>query len=758
MAKDALIKTAETLFALIPPGKEPVAEALVSLSSMTFGQRHYLWKVIKKYEFSLQMIGVKMPPEPMAPITLPSEPHFVDFINGKYILRLSEDHAEHIHMVPKAKFDRKSGLYSVPQRMYPVMQLHKFVKQVNLYYTEAAKEAILWMYAEMRERFKASSAQDADIDMGDFGLALDPYQKAGIKAAARCQRAWIADGMGLGKTRQALGVLWVCQNLKQITAFPALVICPASVPINWQKEAQQAFPNKRIFRLEKKTLPKHSCKQKQLSLLDMDRFDDTCKACLFHQADIVIVNYDKLPNGWKAGFETDPATGKRKKIKGYKREKGERADVELSEVGGALKARSFRSVVIDESHYIKEETSQRTKAVHEVATGSTIRLALSGTPIKNRPKELISQAKFLDRLDDLGGHDVFCRKFCAADLRDGKFDDTGSSNENELHKMLRGVGFIQRNKRDVKKDLPPIREAEIWVDIDNWDEYKRVEKDVVNWCAEQAVLKEEFIKYLKTINPSAHDAVIERKMIETRIRIMRVQALIKVGALKKVAAFGKLSAIKSWITDFKETGLPLVIFAHHREIQYQLADMLNCLHIFGKDNVLSRQKHKEIYMGERPNDTGLSELEIVCSFGAAREGVNLDKGDDILLCEQQWTPTDEDQAIARVDRHRVHNITVYRILAQGTIEEKIQMKLAGKRRIVDAVTKGERGAATSQELDIFDEVFGELAAMSTDTVDRDAIKRTIREQVLAVSNAESVCDTNLSEEVQRLEAALVEAV
>lgn len=738
MAKDALTKTAERLFGLIPAGKEAIAEALIGLPELSFSQRHFLWKVVKKYEFSLNLIGIKVPQEPMVPIVLPTEPYFVDFVSNKFVLRISDAQAEYIHTVPKAKHDRKSGLYTVPNRMYPVLQLHKFVKDQNLFTTEAAKAAVLWMYNEMRERFKASGAHDAELDMQGFGLPLDPFQRAGIKGAVRFKRGFICDGMGLGKTRQALGVIWLAR------AYPALVVCPASIPINWEREAAAGLLHKRIFRITGTKVPKHTCKQKQLSLLDMNRFDDSCEMCCFNQADLVIVNYDKLAMGWKQGIEV-LENGKKRKIKGWKKEKGERTDIELSEVGHALKARGFRGVIIDESHYIKEETSQRTKAVLELVGGCETRLALSGTPVKNRPRELVSQLKVLDRLDDLGGNDVFRRKFCAADFVDGVFDDSGSANETELNKYLRGVGFIQRNKRDVRKDLPPIRIAEIWVDIDNRTEYERVEEDVVNWCAEQAVLKEDFLMRIAHLSPSVAAQVIEKKMIETRMRTMRAQALIKIGALKKVAALGKLSAIKSWIADFLESGNKLVVFAGLRDIQYALQRETNCLHISGNDKLSQRQHHVDVFMEAVPNDTGLSAQNIICSYKAAAEGINLDIGDDILHCELCWTPSEEDQATARIDRHRPHNITSYKILANRTIEEKIQLRLAGKREITDAITKGERGnMSASSSGSVFDEVFSDIAALATHRPSLEAVKAKYDDAYF--EQAEEAADSEFLEE------------
>lgn len=744
------------LFAMIGPAREPIAFALAGTdhAKWTLKQKQYLWSVLKKYEFALNLIGVQTPPEPQDKPVLPTEPYFADFIQGKYVLRLSEDQAEHIDTIPKAKHDRKTGLYTVPQRMLPVLKLREFIKATHLHATEACKSQILWMLNEMRDRFKASKAHDADIDMGDFGLALDPYQKAGIKGAARCQRAWIADEMGLGKTRQGLGVAYV------LNAFPLLIIPPASQPLNWQREAMQGYRARglKIARVKKKTMPPHTCEQRQLSLLDSGTWDDSCEHCLILNADVVICNYDKLADGWKEDFEIDPKTGKKKRKKkdpDKKRKKGERHEVELSEVGHVLDAREFAGVIIDESHYIKEDSSQRTKATIKVRGNAWMRLALSGTPVKNKHKELIAQARYLDRMDDLGGTDYFSREFCGAALVDGKWDDTGSTNGNQLNTYMRSIGFIQRAKRDVKKELPPIRYADVWVEIDNREEYDRAEREIVQWCAEQACLREEFTKMIAHLDPGSQLAAIERKMIETRLRIMKVQALVKMNVLKGVAEKGKLSAGKEWIGDFLQSGKPLVCFAHSRDVQYAIGDAFNALHIYGKDSVTNRQKHRDIYMGEIPNNSGLHDNLIVCSFGAAKEGWNLDKGDDILLFGKQWTPPDEDQAIARIDRHRVHNVTAWRMHAEGTVEEKIEMKLSAKRRICEAVTRGERGPATGAELDSVWDVFSDLAAMSTNKKDsrvyHDAARRLIQDAIDAGPGA-------LAQEAEALEATLEVAV
>lgn len=714
----------KALATLLPPAKEPIAIQLLKLKNPTFEQQKYIYEVLKRYEFTLRMVGVGLPPCPEPLPELPKEPYFVDFIKGKFILRLSDKQAEFIHTVPLASYDRATHCYVVPYRLFPVLQLHKFVKNApGLHYTEAAKQAILEMYVEMRARYKASMAHDADIDMGEFGLPLDPYQKAGIKGALRFLRGFIADEMGLGKTREALGVLFLARS------FPALIVPPASVTKNWEKEAIGAFKaligrgEFRIWRCKSTKAPRHICASatNQLSLLNQadTTFDVNCPRCQFDNSHIIIANYEKLKAGWKCQYDKDG-----KKIKGRKPQKGERRDIQLSPVAHAIAERGLQSIIIDESYVIKEEDSQNTKAVATLARGCRVRLALSGTPIKSRTSELIAPLKVLDRLEDLGGEEVFYREYI------GDIDPKGSQQELKLHSMLRATGYIQRNKRDVRTDLQPIRYGTIWVDIDNREEYERVKTDVVNWCAEQAVLKVEFQSMLEKLSPLQQEDAIQRKKIETAMRVMQAQALIRIGALKRVAARGKVAAVKQWIQEnFLPTEKKLVVFAWQRDIQYDLQKTFNCLHIFGKDNTDQRHLHMEIFQNEAGNMTGLNSRLLIASNGAAKDGVNLDKADDLLRVEQMWTPAEMRQIAGRIDRHEVHNINIWDAIADDTIEVDIQEKLKEKGEILDAVTRGKSARKEVTREKIVDELFNSLASLSTHAPDRALARQRAEERL-----------------------------
>src|SRR3954469_5540498 len=124
------------------------------------------------------------------------------------------------------------------------------------------QEAVAQRTLDEQAREQASNATDADVTVDGLGGVLMPFQKAGVAYAATNGSVLIGDEMGLGKTVQALAALEATQS------FPALVIAPAVVKVNWQREATKWLPGRTVQVLEGR---------KATEALD---------------ADVTIVNYD----------------------------------------------------------------------------------------------------------------------------------------------------------------------------------------------------------------------------------------------------------------------------------------------------------------------------------------------------------------------------------------------------------------------------------------------------------------------------------
>ena len=164
----------------------------------------------------------------------------------------------------------------------------------------------------------------------------------------RARRTFLADEQGLGKTVQALAAL------EEDGAFPAVVICPASLKLNWQRETQHWLPHRSVAVV-------------------------SGTGTVAPAADVTIVNYD-IVHAHRA----------------------------------RLALRKPRALVLDESHYVKNPRAKRTRAVRRLAESlapDALRLALTGTPVMNHADELIAQLRIIGRLEDFGSGARFARRF-----------------------------------------------------------------------------------------------------------------------------------------------------------------------------------------------------------------------------------------------------------------------------------------------------------------------------------------------------------
>ena len=197
-------------------------------------------------------------------------------------------------------------------------------------------------------RSRAVSGEPLAVVAGVLGGELAPFQWAAVRYALDARRCFLADEQGLGKTVEALA------TLEADGAFPAIVVCPASLKLNWQRETERWLPHRSVALVEG-------------------------RVAVAPTADVTILNYE---------------------IVAAHRE--------------ALGRRKPRALVIDESHYCKNPQAKRTQAVRRLAASVTdggLRLALSGTPVLNHAEELVSQLRVIGRLADFGSGAQFARRF-----------------------------------------------------------------------------------------------------------------------------------------------------------------------------------------------------------------------------------------------------------------------------------------------------------------------------------------------------------
>ena len=461
-----------------------------------------------------------------------------------------------------------------------------------------------------------SAATDAVLEIEGLGGELKPFQRAGVRYVLARRRAFLADEQGLGKTIEALAALQAAE------AFPAVVVCPASLKLNWMRELERWLPGRGV-----RALSGHG-----------GGAGATAAATI---ADVTVVNYEIVA-------------------------------ARLDE----LRAMSPRALVLDESHYCKNAAAKRTQAVQRLSAAvprEGIVLALSGTPVTNRPDELISQLRILGRLEDFGSGARFGQRFRGPDAH------------LRLHWHLRSRCFVRRLKADVLPQLPAKTRAIVPVELDNEAEYRLAERDLVAWLRSQP---------------------LDLRELDAKVAAaLRAERLVRVNALKLLAARGKLHAALAWIHDFCSSGERLVVFAGHREVQRAvLARFPSALHILGEDSAAARDAALQAF--QAPEQGEANQL-IVCSIEVAGHGLTLTRSSNVAFLELAWTPAKHDQAEDRC--HRIGQqdaVNAYYLLAAGTIDETISTLLERKRAVIGAVTDGRE----EDEEGVLDAVVRELRA------------------------------------------------
>jgi SWI/SNF-related matrix-associated actin-dependent regulator 1 of chromatin subfamily A len=476
-----------------------------------------------------------------------------------------------------------------------VEQLDRFVSERGVWVEPRALELLQQVreeHARAAGLVQRSSAREAELVVAGLGGELKPFQRAGVAYALERRRTFLADEQGLGKTIEALA------TVQAADAYPAIVVCPASLKLNWARELALWLPGRSVEVLRGSA----------------PRARDT------PGADVTVVNYDVVA----ARCEE-------------------------------LRALAPRALVLDESHHCKNPRAQRTQAVTRLAEAVApegLVLALTGTPVVNRPAELIPQLRILGRLQDFGSGAQFGARFRGPDAHV------------RLHWHLRARCMARRCKADVLPQLPAKTRSIVPVELDNEPEYRLAERDVVAWLATQP---------------------LDLRELDARVAAaLRAERLVRLGALKRLAARGKLRAALAWIHDFHAAGEPLVVFARHREVQQRVLERFpDALHILGGDTPAARDRALRSF--QAGDGSGL----IVCSLDVAGHGLTLTRASNVAFLELDWTPARHEQAEDRC--HRIGQrsaVGAHYLLAAHTVDETIAGLLERKRAVIGAVTDG----------------------------------------------------------------------
>lgn len=462
-----------------------------------------------------------------------------------------------------------------------------------------------------------------EIDIPGLKGTLYPFQKEGVGwIDSRDGRALIADEMGLGKTIQALAWLQLHPE-----ARPAVVVCPASVKLNWAREAEKWMTDVNVTVL-------------------YGRYDPAAEPVVKDNS-IIVVNYDILPN---QTIKEEQPYGRKPKV------------VEIPNTGWAdwLKKIKIDTLVIDECHYTKNGKALRTKAVRKLSRFADHMIALSGTPITNRPVEFYNTINMVNpRI--FPKFWTYAQRYCGAENNGFGWDFSGATNTKELHQKLSSTIMIRRKKADVLPDLPPKVRSVIPLEIDNRSEYETAAANIISWIRRN----------------EGEDAAQKAKY---------AKVLVEFEKLKQLAVKGKMDQAVKWIQDFIDVDGKLVIFAEHQSTISIL------MRKFGKvavkiDGSVSQRKRQEVVDRFQNDDS----IRLFIGSKAAKEGITLTASSNTCFLELWWVPGDHQQAEDRVHRigQEADSINAWYLIAQDTIEEKLAEILDTKQKVLSSVLDGE---------------------------------------------------------------------
>jgi SWI/SNF-related matrix-associated actin-dependent regulator 1 of chromatin subfamily A len=495
-------------------------------------------------------------------------------------------------------------------------------------------------------------------------LALDKdlrgYQWRDVRFALDKRNSYNGSEPGAGKT--PVGGVFLIEAMRRLREAgrdaPGLILCPPVMLLVWEQWFKEWTQGYRVQILKGYTA----------------RIDP--------KADIYLVAYSALASGWEQltdgkgtplwhEVEQKDGTLKRKPVVDPDR-------VRLSDTARGLVDLMPGAAVCDEFHYCKGWSNQRTQAALQLLQPTEYLLAMSGTMIMNRPQEAGPQLEALGYLDSVfGGRENYEVRWCGKTLK--KMRVTGKNGRKvtkrvwdfekptgetlvDLHEKLKGF-YVRHKKVDVAPELPPLELARVPVELGNRAEYERLEAEVAE------------------LPPMARLGML--------------------GKLRQLCGIGKIPSAIEWVENFLECDEKLVVFAYHQAVQQALIEHFakqwkdrEPLHILASDSMKDRQKAITAFQSDP------SQLLIVCSLGAAREGVTLTAASNLLMIELDWVPGVLTQAWNRIHRHGAtgDRITVWTTFAPESIDQTMTEKLVTKRLVTGEVLDGEGEVLDEKEV------------------------------------------------------------
>jgi hypothetical protein len=390
-------------------------------------------------------------------------------------------------------------------------------------------------------------------------------------------------------------------------AYPLLAVVPNVVKTNWAREAGLWTPHRAATVVQGN--------------------GDTVDGF----ADIVVVNYEVLDRhvGWLGDF-------------------------------------GFRGMVVDEAHFIKNKTSQRSQHVLELAerirsrTAQPLLMALTGTPLINDIDDFRAIWQFLGWIDDTKPLGELMQALEETDLTPA---DPGFYPAARRCVIDRGI--VRRRKVDVAADIPDRRIADLPVELDGsaGRSIRAAERNLARRMVEQ---------YKRSGSPGdGIDHELVRRIAKAELKDATTSSGENVFSMMRRIGQAKAGPAADYAAQLARSAGKVVFFAKHVDVMDEAEEIfakqgVRFSSIRGDQTPKARQRNIDAFVNE-------PEVAIaVCSLTAAGVGLNLQVASNVVLAELSWTDAEQTQAIDRSHRiGQTEPVTAWRIIAAQTIDARI---------------------------------------------------------------------------------------
>ena len=509
--------------------------------------------------------------------------------------------------------------------------------------------------------WEQAQTQRFDVPAG-LSAELRDYQATGyawlMRLAASGFGALLADDMGLGKTLQTLGLL-----VQRAGGGPALVVAPTSVCGNWLAEAARFAPG-----------------------LQVELYGDTSSLPELDDDDAAAPSATNAPNSASADT-SDTASGtttptarqaaRRKQVQALGAGQVLVCSYGLLQLDGDILAgRTWHTAVLDEAQAIKNPGTRRARAAQSLA--ADFKLALTGTPIENRLGELWSIMGFANP-GLLGSLEQFNQRFA------GPIEREGDVHASRRLRRLVAPFLLRRTKTEVLADLPARTE---------------IVHEVVPGSRERALLEalrqqaEDSVRQVLAAGAAGGGAPGEG---QAQMHVLAALTRLRRAACDPRLVAPELGLVGAKVQEFERLAQELVAGRHKALVFSQFTDFLALLrerldaaglsyqYLDGSTPMAQRTQRVNAFQA------GQGDFFLI-SLKAGGFGLNLTMADYVIIADPWWNPAAEDQASGRA--HRIGQqrpVTVYRLVTQGSIEDRIVKLHHSKRALAEGVLAGQDG-------------------------------------------------------------------